>query len=41
MNVHLEPDQASALKEVQDLTDDHVKKTDEIAKKKEQELLTV
>jgi ribosome recycling factor len=36
-----EDDEKRALNEVQDLTDEHIKKADEIAKKKEQELLTV
>lgn len=36
-----EDDEKRALKEVQDLTDAHVKKVDEIVKKKEQELMTV
>lgn len=36
-----EDDEKRALKEVQDLTDGHVKKADEIAKKKEDELMTV
>ena len=36
-----EDDEKRALKDVQDLTDSHVKKADEMAKNKEQELLTV
>lgn len=36
-----EDDEKRALKEVQDLTDAHVKKVDEIVKKKEDELMTV
>jgi ribosome recycling factor len=36
-----EDDEKRALKEVQELTDEHVKKADEIVKKKDQELMTV
>lgn len=36
-----EDDEKRALKEVQDLTDAHIKKVDEAVKKKEQELMTV
>lgn len=36
-----EDDEKRALKEVQELTDLHVKKADEIVKKKDQELMTV
>jgi ribosome recycling factor len=36
-----EDDEKRALKEVQDLTDVHIKKVDEMVKKKEQELMTV
>jgi ribosome recycling factor len=36
-----EDDERRALKEVQDLTDAHIKKVDEVVKKKDQELLTV
>jgi len=36
-----EDDERRALKEVQDLTDAHVKKADDIVKNKEQELMTV
>ena len=36
-----EDDEKRALKDVQELTDEHVKKADEIVKKKEQELMTV
>lgn len=36
-----EDDEKRALKEVQDLTDEHVKKVDDIVAKKEQELMTV
>lgn len=36
-----EDDERRALKEVQELTDAHVKKADEVVKKKEQELMTV
>lgn len=36
-----EDDEKRALKEVQDLTDAHVKLVDEVVKKKEQELMTV
>ncbi len=36
-----EDDEKRALKDVQDLTDAHVKKVDEIVKNKEQELMTV
>ncbi|HEY7697514.1 MAG TPA: ribosome recycling factor [Vicinamibacteria bacterium] len=36
-----EDDEKRALKEVQDLTDAHIKKVDDAVKKKEQELMTV
>jgi ribosome recycling factor len=36
-----EDDEKRALKEVQEITDEHVKKADEIVKKKDQELMTV
>ncbi len=36
-----EDDEKRALKQIQDLTDEHIKKIDELMKKKEQELLTV
>lgn len=36
-----EDDEKRALKDVQDLTDAHIKKVDEIVKNKEQELMTV
>ncbi len=36
-----EDDEKRALKEVQDLTDAHIKKVDDMVKKKEQELMTV
>ncbi len=36
-----EDDEKRALKDVQDLTDEHVKKADAIVKKKEQELMTI
>ena len=36
-----EDDEKRALKTVQELTDEHIKKVDEIAKKKEAELMTV
>ncbi len=36
-----EDDEKRALKEVQDVTDVHIKKVDEMVKKKEQELMTV
>jgi ribosome recycling factor len=36
-----EDEEKRALKEVQDLTDAHIKKVDEVVKKKDQELMTV
>ena len=36
-----EDDERRALKEIQDLTDAHIKKVDDVAKKKDQELMTV
>lgn len=36
-----EDDEKRALKSVQDLTDEHIKKIDELLKKKEQDLMTV
>jgi ribosome recycling factor len=36
-----EDDERRALKEVQDLTDAHIKRVDEVVKKKDQELMTV
>lgn len=36
-----EDDERRALRDVQELTDDHINKTDEVVKKKEQELMTV
>jgi ribosome recycling factor len=36
-----EDDEKRALKEVQDLTDAHIKKVDDLVKKKDQELMTV
>jgi ribosome recycling factor len=36
-----EDEEKRALKEVQDLTDAHIQKTDEVVKKKEQELMTI
>jgi ribosome recycling factor len=36
-----EDEERRALKEVQDLTDAHVKKVDEVVKKKDQELMTI
>jgi len=36
-----EDDEKRALKEVQDLTDAHVKKVDDAVKRKEQDLMTV
>jgi ribosome recycling factor len=36
-----EDDEKRALKEVQDLTDAHIKKVDELVKRKENELMTV
>jgi ribosome recycling factor len=36
-----EDDERRALKEVQDLTDAHIKKVDDVVKKKDQELMTI
>jgi ribosome recycling factor len=36
-----EDDERRALKEIQDLTDAHIKKVDDVVKKKDQELMTV
>lgn len=36
-----EDDEKRALKQIQDLTDEHIKKIDDLVKKKEQELMTV
>ncbi len=36
-----EDDEKRALKEIQDLTDAHIKKVDDLVKKKDQELMTV